>query len=155
MTAPWRIAIGCDDAGYTHKQVIMADLAGNPMVADVTDVGVDATGHTDYPHVAVTACQLVASGKADRAILICGTGIGMAVTANKVPGIRAAVGHDSYSVERSVLSNNAQVLTLGQRVVGVETARRMVREWLAYHFDPSSASAAKVALISQYELARL
>jgi ribose 5-phosphate isomerase B len=71
----------------------------------------------------------------------------MAIAANKVPGIRAVTAHDSFSVERAVLSNDAQVLALGQRVVGLELARRLVREWLGYRFDPTSPSAAKVARI--------
>jgi ribose 5-phosphate isomerase B len=91
---------------------------------------------------------------ADRALLICGTGLGVAIAANKVPGVRAVTAHDSYSVERGVLSNNAQVLTLGQRVVGIELARRLVREWLTYRFDPQSASADKVAALDEFEAAR-
>ena len=91
---------------------------------------------------------------ADRALLICGTGLGVAIAANKVPGVRAVTAHDSYSVERGVLSNNAQVLTLGQRVVGIELARRLVREWLTYRFDPQSASADKVAALDVFEAAR-
>ena len=75
----------------------------------------------------------------------------MAISANKVPGIRAVTAHDSFSVERAVLSNDAQVLCFGQRVVGIELARRLVNEWLNYRFDPASASAAKVAAISEYE----
>jgi ribose 5-phosphate isomerase B len=75
----------------------------------------------------------------------------MAITANKVRGVRAATGHDSFSVERSVLSNNAQVLTFGQRVIGLELARRLAREWLEYRFDETSASARKVAEIDEYE----
>lgn len=71
-------------------------------------------------------------------MLICGTGLGVAISANKVPGIRAVTAHDSFSVERAVLSNNAQVLCLGQRVVGIELARRLVSEWLGYRFDPVS-----------------
>ncbi len=90
-------------------------------------------------------------GEADRALLICGTGLGVAIAANKVPGIRAVTAHDSYSVERGVLSNDAQVLTMGQRVIGIELARRLVREWLTYRFDPTSASAEKVAVIGEYE----
>ena len=86
-----------------------------------------------------------------RALLICGTGLGVAISANKVAGVRAVTAHDSYSVERSVLSNDAQVLCMGQRVVGIELARKLVREWLTLHFDPSSASAAKVAIIGEYE----
>jgi ribose 5-phosphate isomerase B len=117
----------------------------------VTDIGVDADGHTYYPEIAIEAAQRVAAGDADRALLVCGTGIGVAIAANKVPGVRAATAHDSFSVERSVLSNNAQVLTLGQRVVGIELARRLVREWLTYDFDPASSSADKVAVIDRYE----
>ena len=94
---------------------------------------------------------MVADGRADRALLVCGSGLGMAITANKVPGIRAVTAHDSYSVERSVLSNDAQVLCLGQRVIGRELARRLVSEWLNYRFDSGSPSAAKVAAISGYE----
>jgi len=75
----------------------------------------------------------------------------VAISANKVPGTRAVTAHDSFSVERSVLSNNAQVLCLGQRVVGVELARRLAKEWLGYRFDPASASAAKVNAITGYE----
>ena len=88
---------------------------------------------------------MIAQGKADRALLVCGTGLGVAIAANKVPGIRAVTAHDSFSVERSVLSNNAQVLTFGERVVGLELARRLAREWLTYRFDETSASAEKVA----------
>jgi ribose 5-phosphate isomerase B len=80
----------------------------------------------------------VRSGAADRALLVCGTGLGVAIAANKVPGVRAVTAHDSFSVERAVLSNDAQVLCLGQRVVGIELARRLVREWVGYKFDTVS-----------------
>ena len=149
--AKWRIVIGSDDAGFDYKEVLKADLEASELVGSVVDVGVDASGHTPYPTVAIEAAELVASGKADRALLICGTGLGVAISANKVPGIRAATAHDSYSVERSVLSNNAQVLTMGQRVIGLEVARRLAREWLTYHFDEASASADKVRVLSDYE----
>jgi ribose 5-phosphate isomerase B len=75
----------------------------------------------------------------------------MAITANKAPGIRAAVVHDSYSGERSALSNDCHVITLGQRVIGLSLARRLVSEWLGYHFDPRSPSAQKIELIDRYE----
>lgn len=151
MTDPLRLVIGCDDAGFDYKETIKNDLANNPGVASVVDVGVDADGHTAYPKVAITAAELVAKGEADRAILICGTGLGVAISANKVTGIRAVTAHDSFSVERSVLSNDAQILCMGQRVVGIEVARRNVREWLTYRFDTTSASAEKVAVLEQYE----
>ena len=151
MTDALRIVIGSDDAGFDYKEILKKDLEANDGVASVVDVGVDADGHTAYPRVAIAAAELVASGEADRALIFCGTGLGVAISANKVAGIRAVTAHDSFSVERAVLSNNAQVLTMGQRVIGVELARRLVREWLTYRFDESSASAEKVAVLSQYE----
>ncbi|WP_435081045.1 ribose-5-phosphate isomerase [Clavibacter michiganensis] len=151
MTRTWRIVVGADDAGYDHKEAIKADLEASGLVVSVVDVGVDADGHTAYPTVATTAAEMVARGEADRAVLICGTGLGMAIAANKVPGIRAVTAHDGFSVERSVLSNDAQVLCMGQRVVGLELARRNVREWLTYEFDTSSPSNDKVDEIRAYE----
>jgi ribose 5-phosphate isomerase B len=146
-----RIVIGSDDAGLQYKQVIQRDLEADDRVATVVDVGVRPDEHTAYPHVAVTAARMIADGAADRALLVCGTGLGMAISANKVPGVRAVTAHDSFSVERAVLSNDAQVLCFGQRVVGIELAGRLVNEWLGYRFDPASASAAKVAAICEYE----
>ncbi|KAL1598829.1 hypothetical protein SLS60_007971 [Paraconiothyrium brasiliense] len=148
---PLRIAIGCDDAGVSYKKAIIKDLEADKRVESVTDVGVPENDKTAYPHIAVDAAQLVASGKADRAILICGTGLGVAISANKVPGIRAVTAHDSFSVERSILSNDCQVLCMGERVVGIELARRLAKEWIGYRFDPNSASAKKVAAISEHE----
>lgn len=147
----WRIVVGSDDAGFDYKEVIKKDLEDNGLVVSVADVGVDADGHTNYPTIATTAAEMVARGEADRAILVCGTGLGVAVAANKVKGIRAVTAHDSFSVERSVLSNNAQVLCMGQRVIGIEQARRNVREWLTYVFDEASASNDKVREICSYE----
>ncbi len=152
MNTPLKIVIGSDDAGFDYKEVLKTDLLASELVSSVTDVGVDADGHTEYPRVAIRAAEMVASGEADRALLFCGTGLGVAISANKVDGIRAVTAHDSFSVERSVLSNNAQVLTMGQRVIGLELARRLVREWLTYRFDESSASADKVKVLSEYEL---
>jgi ribose 5-phosphate isomerase B len=151
MAEPLRIVVGGDDAGLDYKEILKEDLERNDGVASVIDVGVDADGHTPYPRVAIAAAELVAKGEADRALLICGTGLGVAIAANKVAGIRAVTAHDSFSVERSVLSNDAQELTLGQRVIGIELARRLVREWLTYRFDRASASADKDAVIDQYE----
>ncbi|KAL1840685.1 hypothetical protein VTJ49DRAFT_235 [Mycothermus thermophilus] len=148
MTSPkWRIAIGCDDAGVNYKNKIKEDFLADPRVTSVIDVGTD--DKTAYPHIAAAAAKLVASGEVDRALLICGTGLGVAIAANKIKGIRAVTAHDSFSVERAVLSNNAQVLCMGERVVGLELARRLAKEWLGYVFDESSPSAAKVAAIHE------
>jgi ribose 5-phosphate isomerase B len=151
MVDQLRLVVGCDDAGFEYKSILMRDLEASENVASVVDVGVDGDGHTPYATVAITAAEMIAGGQADRALLICGTGLGVAISANKVVGVRAVTAHDSYSVERAVLSNNAQVLTLGQRVVGIELARRLVREWLGYRFDSASPSAEKVAVIERYE----
>ncbi|MFB9795689.1 ribose-5-phosphate isomerase [Arthrobacter citreus] len=150
-TRKLRIVIGGDDAGFDYKEILRRDLEADDRVESVVDVGVSESENTAYPHVAVDAARKVAAGDADRALLICGTGLGVAISANKVPGIRAVTAHDSYSVERSVLSNNAQVLCMGQRVVGIELARRLAKEWLGYVFDPASASAGKVDAITGYE----
>jgi len=151
MTSGLRIVVGADSAGYEYKEMLRQDLESDPRVAEVIDVGVSADDDIDYPHIGVAAARLVAAGDADRALLVCGTGLGMAISANKVPGIRAVTAHDSFSVERAVLSNDAQILTFGQRVIGRELARRLAREWLAYTFDPTSASATKVAAIRDYD----
>ena len=148
----FRIVVGSDSAGFEYKEALKKDLQADGRVVEVIDVGVlGGDADTDYPHVAVDAARKVAAGEADRALLVCGTGLGVAIAANKVPGIRAVTAHDSYSVERSVLSNNAQVLTFGQRVVGLELARKLAKEWLGYEFDQASNSAEKVAAITAYE----
>jgi ribose 5-phosphate isomerase B len=147
-----RIVVGCDDAGLQYKTTLLADLGEDDRVGEVIDVGVAPGEQTHYPDVAVAAAKLIAEGRADRGLLVCGTGLGVAIAANKVRGIRAVTAHDSYSVERAILSNDAQVLCFGQRVVGIELARRLTREWLGYRFDPASASAEKVAAISAHEL---
>jgi ribose 5-phosphate isomerase B len=136
----------------SYKNTIKADLENDPRIESVTDVGSYESGDkTAYPHRAVAAAKLVAEGQCDRALLICGTGLGVAISANKIKGIRAVTAHDSFSVERAVLSNDAQVLCMGERVIGLELARRLAKEWLGYAFDLTSASSAKVDAIKEYE----
>src|ERR687889_305617 len=151
MSVKLRLVVGSDDAGFEYKEALKADLEASELVESVQDVGVNATSHTPYPSVAIAAAELISAGKADRALLVCGTGLGVAIAANKVPGVRAVTAHDSFSVERSVLSNNAQVLTMGQRVIGLELARKLAKEWLGHRFDENSSSAAKVDAICSYE----
>jgi ribose 5-phosphate isomerase B len=149
---PLKISMACDEAGYDYKEAVKKVLENHPLVESVTDVGVTSpTDKTAYPHSAVKAAMLVQDGQVDRALLICGTGMGVAMSANKVPGIRAVSAHDPFSVERSVLSNNAQVLCFGQRVIGIELAKKLAADWLQYRFDPKSASAQKIAAIHDYE----
>lgn len=147
----WKIVVGSDDAGFDYKEALKKDLENSELVESVVDAGVDASGHTPYPTIAIAAAEMVARGEADRALLVCGTGLGVAISANKVPGIRAVTAHDPFSVQRAVLSNNAQVLCFGQRVVGLELARMLAQQWLTYTFDESSASAEKVAVLTDYE----
>lgn len=104
-----------------------------------------------YPHLAVKAARKIQAGEADRGLFVCGTGLGVAIAANKVKGIRAAACNDPFSVERSILSNNCQVLCFGQRVIGIELARNLTKQWLGHVFDTSSASNAKVQCIGAYE----
>ncbi|MBE1514883.1 ribose-5-phosphate isomerase [Nesterenkonia halotolerans] len=152
MKSQFRIAIGSDEAGYSYKGALKADLEADPRVSEVIDVGVgDDSDKTAYPNIAVAAAEHVAAGRVDRALLVCGTGLGVAISANKVKGVRAVTAHDAYSVERAVLSNNSQVLCMGERVIGKELARKLVDEWLKHKFDPSSASAEKVGAITRYE----
>lgn len=143
-----RIAIGSDEAGFALKETIKEYLseAGH----EVTDYGCYDAKPVDYPDIAYPVAVDVAAGKHDRGILVCGTGIGMAITANKVPGVRAAVCHDPYSAQRARKSNNAQVMTLGARVIGSELAKTLVAIWLESEFAGGN-STRKVGKISQVE----
>jgi ribose 5-phosphate isomerase B len=117
---------------------------------EVKDYGVYTTDPSLYPDTAVTVAKAVADGKHERGILLCGTGIGMAITANKVPGIRAAVCHDPYSAERARKSNDAQIMCMGARIIGPELAKLLVDTWLDSEFQ-GGGSAEKVERISYYE----
>lgn len=138
------IAVGADHYGFPLKQALADYLRA--LHHDVVDFGCHSADPVDYPDVAVEVAEAVAAGRFDRAILICGTGIGMAITANKVPGVRAASVSDPYSAERARKSNNAQVLCLGSRVVGTENAKLLVDHWLASEFGGGD-STRKVAKI--------
>jgi ribose 5-phosphate isomerase B len=133
MTATPPIGIGSDEAGFELKQLIAQLLRDEGY--EVTDFGCHSLDPVDYPDVAYDLARAVARGEHERGILICGTGIGMAMTANKVRGVRAAQVHDSYSAERSRKSNNAQIMTMGARVIGPELAKSLVRTWLASEFE--------------------
>lgn len=146
-----RVVVAADIAGVDYKEAIKKDLESSENVSEVLDAGITPGEDVDYPHVSVKAAKMIADGQADRGIFICGTGMGVAIAANKVKGIRACTAHDSFSVERLVLSNDAQVLCLGQRVIGVELARRLAKEFLTYTFDPSSNSGPKVKALQEYD----
>lgn len=144
-----KIVIGCDDAGFDLKQALMEFLKEKKVNFD--DLGCYSKNETIlYPEIAEKVALAVATGEYDRGILICGTGIGMAITANKIPGIRAACCHDTYSAERSRKSNNAQILTLGARVIGVELAKVIVKVWLESEFT-GGKSTPKVDKINEID----
>jgi ribose 5-phosphate isomerase B len=142
------IAIGADEAGFDLKEIISAHLASRGL--EVDDFGVHSHEPVLYPDIALAVAQSVAAGKHEQAILICGTGIGVCITANKVPGIRAAVCHDSYSAQRARKSNDCQIMTLGARVVGEELAKNLVDIFLDSDFE-AARSGAKVDRISEIE----
>jgi ribose 5-phosphate isomerase B len=143
------IAVGADDAAFALKAKIVDYLKSKGI--PVEDYGVNKPDPSVlYPDVALTVAQAIAAGRHDRGILMCGTGIGVAITANKVPGIRAAVCHDPYSTERSRKSNDCQIMTLGSRVVGEELAKSLVDTWLASDYQ-GGKSAPKVERMKEID----
>jgi ribose 5-phosphate isomerase B len=146
-----KLAIGCDEAACDLKNALKTHLLAQGH--EVTDFGTYDHQPVLYPDVAFEVAQRVAAGDFPRALLLCGTGIGMAICANKVPGIRAAQCHDTYSAERASRSNDAQIITLGARVVGPELAKAIVDTWLQSSFD-GGRSQPKVDRISAFESTR-
>lgn len=140
-----KIAVAGDSAGEGLAKVLADHLGGMHAVAEIsrTDVGPD----TFYANLADRVASAVLEGTYDRAILVCGTGIGVCIAANKVPGIRAALTHDTYSAERAALSNNAQIITMGARVIGPELAKAIADAYLAQTFDENGRSASNVQAI--------
>lgn len=145
-----KLALGCDEAAYDLKTTIMEYIKAKHNDIEVTDFGVGKNEAVMYPDIAYTVADAVAKGRFERGILMCGTGIGMAICANKVPGIRAAVCHDPYSTERSRKSNDAQIMCMGARVIGIELAKYLVDLWLACEFAGGN-SVTKVARINELE----
>jgi RpiB/LacA/LacB family sugar-phosphate isomerase len=139
-----KIVIAADGAGKPLLDVIAAHLAGNPNL-EVTDLS--HSGY--YADIADRAGTAVAKGEYEKGVLFCGTGIGMSISANKVPGVRAALTHDTYSAERAAKSNNAQIITMGARVIGPELAKAIVDTWLASAFDDKGPSARNVEAIDK------
>jgi D-erythrulose 4-phosphate isomerase len=141
-----KIAIGADSAGKPLLEVIAAHLAGKAelVVTDMSQPGF-------YADISRDLAQTIVDGSNERGILICGTGIGVCISANKVPGIRAALTHDTYSAERAAKSNNAQIITMGARVIGPELAKAIVDTWLKSEFDPAGPSAGNVDAIDRLD----
>lgn len=141
-----KIVLGADSAGKPLLDVIHAHLKTRP---DLTVTDLSQSGY--YADLSKAVADTIVSGAQDRGILCCGTGIGVCISANKVPGIRAALTHDTYSAERAAKSNNAQIITMGARVIGPELAKAIVDTWLASEFDPNGASAENVKAIDRLD----
>jgi ribose 5-phosphate isomerase B len=143
------IVIGCDNAAVQMKVMLIEFLESKGVI--VENMGCDsADDPVNYPTIAKRVCEsIIASSYEKRGILVCGTGIGMSMTANKFKGIRAAVCHDNFSAERSVLSNNANVLCMGERVIGYELAKKIVGEWITLEFEdgPSTPKVQEIIAI--------
>ena len=146
-----KLAVGCDSNGLELKEVVKQHLLDRGH--EVVDFGVGVGEDVDYPDTAEPIARAVASGEFERAVLVCGTGLGMAIVANKVHGVRAASVSDPYSAERAIKSNNAKVLCLGGLVVGSELARLLVDHWMDGEFagGNSSRKVAKINAIDDRE----
>jgi ribose 5-phosphate isomerase B len=140
------IGFGCDPNASDLKSALMAH-AREPG-HEVRDLGSD---DPIYPHTAIRVAEEVVAGRVDRGVVLCGTGIGVSIAANKVPGAYCALLADVYSAQRAQLSNNANMIAMGAQVVGIEVAKCLLAEYLSHRFDPGSRSAPKVAAISEYE----
>ena len=144
------IVIGCDNAAVHLKNELMDFMEKKGYTEE--NMGCDRTeDSTDYPYVAEKVCQeIINSGYQKHGVLICGTGLGMAMTANKFKGIRAGVCHDIFSAERLKLSNDGNVICMGERVIGTELAKRILEKWLELEFV-DCASTSKVEAIKEIE----
>ncbi len=144
-----KLAVAGDSAGEGLAKILAEHLSGSYDVSEIsrTDDGPDAF----YANLSDRVANAVLDGTFERAILVCGTGIGVALSANKVPGIRAAQCHDVYSAERAALSNNAQIITMGSRVIGPELAKSIAEAFLAQSFDPNGRSADNVQAINEVD----
>jgi RpiB/LacA/LacB family sugar-phosphate isomerase len=144
-----RIVIGADHAGFMMKEDLAAQL--RELGYDVLDVGARNTDPSDYPDFAEAVGKAVVEGKAERGVLICGSGVGASVAVNKIPGIRAAVCHDVYSAHQGVEHDNMNVLVLGSRIIGPELARDLVRTYLAAQFSGEARHRRRLAKVDAIE----
>ena len=134
-----RVAIGGDHAGFPLKQFVRQQLETEStaqLVGGMIDCGTDSTESCDYPDFAIAVSREILSGNADRGIVICGSGVGVSVAANKIPGIRAAICHDTYSAHQGVEHDDMNVLCIGGRIIGSELAMEIIRAFLAARYTP-------------------
>lgn len=144
-----QLVIGCDNAAVDFKNAVVKFLRDQGY--EVEDLGAhESADPTAYAFVAERVAEKVLATPGKRGLLFCGTGIGMAISANKVKGIRAAQVHDSFSAERAALSNDAHIITMGARVIGLELAKKLATEWLSHRFKPGPSSS-KIDAIHEVE----
>ena len=143
------IAIGGDHGGFHLKNALREYLKG--LGHEVHDLGTDSEAPADYPDFALAVSQEVLLKKAERGILICGSGVGICVAANKFPGIRAATCHDTFSAHQGVEDDNVNVLCLGARVIGKELAKDIVRIWLSARFSEAARHKRRLAKVEKIE----
>lgn len=144
-----KYAVGCDPNAMSLKETLVSDLKS--IGHHVEDFGSE---DPVYANVAITVAEAVAAGEYDRGLLLCGTGIGVSIAANKVKGAVAALVSDAYSAERAIKSNNANIICMGAFTLGRETARSCLRVWNTAEFDPNSPSAPKVKRFAEYDASR-
>jgi len=148
VNRPVKVGIGSDHNGFEFKEAIKSLV--EELGHEVIDYGCHSCDAVDYPDVAFEVAKSISEEQVERGILICGTGIGVAIAAGKYPGIRAALTHDTYSAERAQLSNNAQIMALGAQVTGIELAKLLVVAWLNSEFQ-GGRSEVKVNKIMKIE----
>lgn len=144
-----RLVIGSDHAGYELKQELMEFL--RTLGHEVLDVGTHSTAPVDYPDYAEAVSGAVLDGRAERGVLICGSGVGASVAANKIPGIRAAICHDAYSAHQGVEHDDMNVLVLGSRIIAGELAKDLVREYLGAKFSGAERHVRRVEKVKAIE----
>ena len=145
-----KVAVAGDHAGYPLKKVVVADLKTDGH--EVLDLGCnDPSVPSDYPDFAESACEAVRAGRAERAVVCCGSGVGVTVAANKFPGIRAGLCHDHYSAHQGVEHDDMNVLCLGARIVGEEVAREIVRAFLAARYTGAERHARRLGKVKAIE----
>lgn len=144
-----RVALGGDHAGFPLKQAI-ADRYGS-LVTSLIDCGTNSEESTDYPEFAIAVSKEIVSGKADRGIMVCGSGVGISVAANKIPGIRAAICHDTYSAHQGVEHDDMNVLCIGGRIIGSELAFEIIEAFLAAKYEPAERHARRLNKVLEIE----
>lgn len=144
-----RIVIGADHAGYDLKQIVAAYL--RHLGHEVIDKGTDSAEPVDYPDFAESVGKTLIDGQAERGVLICGSGVGASVAANKLPGVRAGLCHNTYSARQGVEHDDMNLLVLGARVIGVELARELVKNFLAANFTGEERHRRRIAKIQALE----